>query len=337
MKHDVTRLLFCSVLILSSCAPDEMSSPATEETDEQIGLFAAQPLFAEPRGRADRYPIVLGHGFDASPTNRWGFNGVAEALRRDGHTVYVAMVPPYDSPAVRARALAMTVDRALAETRASKVNLISHSMGGLDARELISVLGYGNRVASLTTISSPHRGTRVADVALGLLPMSADDGINALASAWGLTYNNLAGDSHIRAAMTALSEASAPAFNQSHPNDARVYYQSWAGVSSLGGIPGPNDGNACRGLLLRQGRRADAMDVTLLPMAALTAHGTELRPNDGMATVASAMWGNFRGCIPADHLDEVGQVNDTGMNTRTGFDHLRFYRTIAFELATKGF
>lgn len=306
------------------------------ETEEQIALFPARNLFPEPAGRAARYPIVLGHGFDASPTNRWGFNGVAEALRRDGHRVYVAIVPPYDSPAVRARSLAGTVDRALAETGAGRVNLIAHSMGGLDARELISVLGYGDRVASLTTISSPHRGTRVADVALSLLPNASDGVVNALASAWGLTYNQLAGDSHVRAAMTALAESSAPAFNASHPDDRRVYYQSWAGVSSLAGIPGPNDYNACMGRLLRQARRADVLDPTLAPMAALTAHGAELRPNDGMATVTSATWGTFRGCIPADHLDEVGQVRDQGMNERTGFDHLRFYRTVAFDLAARG-
>ena len=31
-------------------------------------------------------------------------------------------------------------------------------------------------------------------------------------------------------------------------------------------------------------------------------------PNDGLVTVTSATWGTFLGCIPADHLDEVGQL-----------------------------
>jgi len=74
-----------------------------------------------------------------------------------------------------------------------------------------------------------------------------------------------------------------------------------------------------------------------VPGAAFVAHGWELRPNDGMATVESAKWGNFRGCIPADHLDEVGQVGHHGKLRWTGFDHLRFYRNVAFDLAAQGF
>ena len=38
---------------------------------------------------------------------------MAEALEADGHEVYVAIVPPYDSPEVRAVALAEVVDAAL--------------------------------------------------------------------------------------------------------------------------------------------------------------------------------------------------------------------------------
>ena len=43
------------------------------------------------------------------------------------------------------------------------VNLIAHSMGGLDARYLISRLGMADQVRSLTTISTPHRGSFMAD------------------------------------------------------------------------------------------------------------------------------------------------------------------------------
>ena len=35
-----------------------------------------------------------------------------------------------------------------------KVIIFAHSMGGLDARYMISVLGAGHRVASLTTIAT---------------------------------------------------------------------------------------------------------------------------------------------------------------------------------------
>ena len=43
------------------------------------------------------------------------------------------------------------------------VHLIGHSMGGLDARFMISRLGMRDRVLSLTTVGTPHRGSPFAD------------------------------------------------------------------------------------------------------------------------------------------------------------------------------
>ncbi len=42
------------------------------------------------------------------------------------------------------------------------VNIVAHSMGGLDARYLISHMSF-SRVASLTTIATPHRGSSFMD------------------------------------------------------------------------------------------------------------------------------------------------------------------------------
>jgi triacylglycerol lipase len=56
-----------------------------------------------------------------------------------------------------------------------------------------------------------------------------------------------------------------------------------------------------------------------------------------VSTVESSKWGEFRGCIPADHLDQVGQIDDVGASHQTGFDSLRFYRNLAFDLAARGF
>jgi triacylglycerol lipase len=43
------------------------------------------------------------------------------------------------------------------------VHLFAHSMGGLDCRYLISILGMADRVLSLTTLGAPHRGSCFAD------------------------------------------------------------------------------------------------------------------------------------------------------------------------------
>ena len=43
------------------------------------------------------------------------------------------------------------------------VHLIAHSMGGLDARYMISCLDMADHVLTLTTLGTPHRGTSFAD------------------------------------------------------------------------------------------------------------------------------------------------------------------------------
>ena len=46
---------------------------------------------------------------------------------------------------------------------AEKLNVIAHSKGGLEVRYLISTLGAGDNIASLTTISTPHNGSSAMD------------------------------------------------------------------------------------------------------------------------------------------------------------------------------
>ena len=332
MTRNIAISFGLACVFLGGCAEDTIHADDQAVTAQDDG-----GLGPVPRGVPAAHPIILAHGFDASPTNRWGFKGVAEALRADGHTVYVASVPPYQSPAVRATYLADHVDEALADG-AEKVNIIAHSMGGIDSRYLISSLGYGDVVASLTTISSPHDGSNVADVALKALDAFSLDSdlLDGLAELWGMTYSELAEDTDVRAALEGISLAAAPAFNADNPDDGRVYYQSWAGVSSVAGWKNWQDRSACDDVILGDYKKADKMHPTLVPMAGITAHGWSLYPNDGMVRVANAKRGAFRGCIPADHLDQVGHDAE-GPDRRTRFSHVRFYRNIAFELAELNF
>ncbi len=114
-----------------------------------------------------RYPVVLAHGFlgfDELAGQAY-FRGIAERLSKTGARVYTPRVPPLASIEARAFRLAELV-RALPDTR---VNIVAHSMGGLDARYAIARLGLADRVASLTTIGTPHLGTPLADFGSRLL------------------------------------------------------------------------------------------------------------------------------------------------------------------------
>lgn len=320
-----------SLFALIGCAAETDASQEMATSDD--ALSAAAPLGAEPHGHAARYPIVLAHGFLGKGEGVASFDhAISDALAADGHVVVRASVPPLGSVRDRAKALAEDIDAALASSGATKVNIVAHSMGGLDARDVVSALGYGDRVASITTISTPHRGSRVADVSLGLVEGAREDALEAFGK-----LVDREGPIDVKGALRDLSEANADAFAASHPDDARVYYQSWAGVSSLFAIPNRADKDACEGKLLAHDDRADLMSPVLAPAAPIVAHGTKAEPNDGFVLVSSAKHGNFRGCVPADHADEIGAFGGASLDRRTGFDFVRFHRNIAFDLAARGF
>jgi triacylglycerol lipase len=144
----------------------------------------AEPKLALPSGSGDggaplvlvgklvkraptRYPLVLAHGFAGFDSLALRgkrvdyFRGVSERLRASGVDVHVLRVSPLASIVARAQQLAEQIEGLGCE----RVNIVAHSMGGLDARYAIACLGMAPRIASLTTIGTPHRGTPLADLA----------------------------------------------------------------------------------------------------------------------------------------------------------------------------
>lgn len=292
---------------------------------------------ADDAGRGAPYPIVLVHGFagfrDIGPVGY--YFRVADDLRARGEVVFESVVAPFASSAQRAPMLARYLDEVVfPQTGAAKVVLIAHSQGGLDARYLISTLGYGARVAALVTISTPHQGTRVADAIGGTIPGVADGFLNAVASVLGFTYNEARSRADLRAALDALSERSADAFNRSNTNDPRVAYWSYAGRTNR------RSGREQCGDAVNANEPSivDNTTLALVPFAALLEQGDPaLHVNDGMVEVRSARWGRFMGCVPADHFDEVGQIAHLVPNLESGFDHLAFYRGIVRRLRAEGY
>jgi triacylglycerol lipase len=114
-------------------------------------------------------PIVLAHGlfgFDQIGLGRLTiasyFRGIPESLRAAGNRVLVTKVPPIAGIEARARRLGEQIATAFPD---EPVHLIGHSMGGLDARLLVSDPAWSRRVLSLTTIGTPHLGSSIADFA----------------------------------------------------------------------------------------------------------------------------------------------------------------------------
>lgn len=335
----------------SGCAAEEAQEEAAPAQEDE--LVAAPPLGPEPRGAAARHPIILHHGFAASPDPRsiWSFYKVRDALLRDGHpVVHESQVAPFAGIEVRGVDLAKHVALARSECKAkpgcdaSKVHIVAHSFGGLDARHYVKTHNADGHVLSVTTISSPHRGTYIADVGLELLGQRsskipgavkelAKAGANKLAElvAGTFTLDELAKKTDIVSALEDLAEDNAEKFNAEHPLDPKVTYASYAGVAERDGDD-RKALDACGGPILTYKNRHDDLDLLLVAPAFVTGHFFDKVPNDGMATVESAKLGTFKGCIAMDHLDEVGQPKHDGPLKRTGFDQIRFYRNVAFDL-----
>ncbi|GAC1464765.1 MAG: hypothetical protein NVSMB9_03790 [Isosphaeraceae bacterium] len=114
-------------------------------------------------------PIVLAHGLFGFRRIGIGrltltsyFRGIPDHLRQSGNRVLVTRVPSIAGVKLRARALGEQIEHAFP---GQAVHLIGHSMGGLDARQLLADPEWAGRILSVTTVGTPHLGSALADCA----------------------------------------------------------------------------------------------------------------------------------------------------------------------------
>lgn len=121
------------------------------------------PRPARP-GTELRYPLLLVHGMGQRDDSRFYkyWYGLPDFLRFLGAEVSFSQHDALASVADSAAQLKARVGEVLARSGAEKINLLAHSKGGLDARELLRDAACRARVASLTTFSTPHRGSSLA-------------------------------------------------------------------------------------------------------------------------------------------------------------------------------
>ena len=219
-------------------------------------------------------PVVLVHGlcgYDRvaalGRTPRDYFPGIREQLEAAGNRVLAPRLSCTRGVAERAGELKRFIQR---NVPAGPVHLIGHSMGGLDARFMVSTLGMAGRVRSLTTVGTPHRGSAFADWAVRRFGRLVAPFFQAL----GVAYQ----------AFLDLTSAACRRFNAAVPDAPGVRYYSVAGVCER-----PWVGPAWR-----------------LPHEIVSrAEG----PNDGVVSVASAAWGEHADVWDGDHLNLVNWPN----------------------------
>lgn len=265
-----------------------------------------------------KYPIVLAHGMGASAeivgiVDYWW--QIDDALTNNGAVVYKTSVNGMDSTAAKAEEFKRQCLEILADSGAEKINIIGHSHGTIYSRYAITNLGLAPYVASHTSIAGPHRGSAIADLLVNGIP---DWLLDDIGDAFDFIYTWVFGDKDpdsLENVMDLTTDYMKNVFNVYTPNVDGVYYQSWAAKAKW----------SCPSLLL---------EPTWLIM--LAKEGA----NDGLVSVESAKWGEFRGVekgawysAGVDHLNIIDQF----FGITPGFDANGFYVGIANILKNKGF
>ncbi|WP_309055599.1 alpha/beta fold hydrolase, partial [Streptomyces sp.] len=132
-------------------------------------LLLALVLPVAPASAADHgnkalapHPVVFVHGWN-SDGSTW--RTMAGRFRSDGWPAGHLDQWTYDarqSNATTAARLAEEIDRVLAATGAAKVDVVTHSMGGLSSRHYLKKLGGTAKVDAWVSLAGPNHGTETA-------------------------------------------------------------------------------------------------------------------------------------------------------------------------------
>jgi triacylglycerol lipase len=262
-------------------------------------LPALRPTHA---ARVPRYPVVFCHGILAVsivrrlqlPEEINYLSGLRPFLQERGVRALFPRVAPMGGVEARARQLLGQINA----WTDGPVNLVTHSMGGLDARYLITHMGMAGRVRSLTTIAAPHHGSYIADWIIA----NFRQGIPLLLTleAFGVDVN----------AFRDCRPTVCREFNSRTPDMPGVRYFSY-------------------GAAVPQSRVSPMLRRAWNLLSA--AEG----PNDGLVSEESARWGEYLGTLAVDHFAQ--SPDGLFVRPCENFDSVGFFTRLIEDLAWRGF
>ncbi|GAB7356524.1 hypothetical protein MBLNU459_g7270t1 [Dothideomycetes sp. NU459] len=301
--------------IITAARKEQVSDPRIQDIKD-IPLIEDQ--FAAIRDNYDtpKNPIILAHGLlgfeelNIVPKQITGgihyWRGITEALAAKGIEVITATVSASGSIEARAQQLSEVIER---KANGKSVNIIAHSMGGLDSRYMISQLKPPNvKVLSLTTIATPHRGSAFADYMFSWIGPTNIPKLYKLLEFVGFETG----------AFSQLTQKyMAENFNPKTPDREGIRYFSYGATCN------PRFWSMFR----QSGRIIRRVEGD----------------NDGLVSVTSSQWGTYKGTLKdVSHLDMINWTNrlrwffwELSGNKRN-FNAIAFYLDIADMLAKEG-
>lgn len=259
-----------------------------------------------------KYPILMVHGIfwrDWQFFNYWG--RIPKELIRNGATIYYGNQHSSATMDVCGNELKEQILDIIEKEKCDKVHIIGHSKGGLDARYTVSCMGIEKYVASVTTIGTPHKGSKLIDIVFDKFP---DGLIRAVAKRYDAAYRRLGDVSpDFYTGILDLTSEQIEAINEKAVNMDGVLYQSVA--SKMNSV-------MSAGFPLNLG-------YFLLRNEGI---------NDGFVTVESSKHGEYLGCLETDKSRGVshGDMIDLMRENIHGFDICEFYVDIVKGLKNKG-
>ncbi|MDN3296504.1 triacylglycerol lipase [Streptomyces ficellus] len=139
--------------------------PAVAAAALLLALPAMAPAAAADTStyRPSSNPILFVHGYNGSASN---WDTMVSRFKNDGWPASHLDQWSYDSRqsnATTAEQLAGEVDRLLAATGAAKVDVVTHSMGGLSSRHYAKNLGGDAKTEAWVSLGGPNHGTDTAN------------------------------------------------------------------------------------------------------------------------------------------------------------------------------
>jgi triacylglycerol lipase len=256
-----------------------------------------------------KYPVVLVHGIVAHDRGKiisfWG--RIPKVLEENGIKVFFGNTDSWGGYESNAQILKITIDNILSETGSEKVNIIAHSKGGLDARYLIWKYNYGDKVASVTTLSTPHHGAEIADLIYKQKIIHSRIVKKSL-----IVFGELYGDINpdLFNVNYQLTTEYMNEFNKKVLMDSRVYYQSLYTVMR----------NSFDDLMFFYSHRY-IKNVT--------------GDNDGIVSEYSAKWGN--NCLRIEGGISHAEIVDYKGKKISGINIPDIYKNIVNKLSKRGF
>lgn len=260
-----------------------------------------------------RYPLLMLHGVgfrDLKYINYWG--RIPKNLIRNGATVFYGHQEALGTIEGNGKMVKDKIHEIIQQTGAQKVNIIAHSKGGLDARYTITTLGMEEYVASLTTISTPHRGSALADFANKYVSDKMFRSIGNIFDKYFLKIGDKTPDFYTT--MHQFTEEYAGKFNDETPDSENVYYQSYMS-------------------LMKNCLSHSLLSIPYFIMC------IQDKKNDGLVSLESARWGNFRGVFTNKRRRGIshGDMIDITRGDYKNFDVIDTYIDIVADLKNRGF